>query len=86
VLKTFEGALESRVMTIGGETTGVVLKTKSGERYELDFGDDGNLANLAEKLSGKPVVVTGENTIRGGVETKDRRIIRVAKLVEATRP
>ena len=80
--KTFEGTLESGIMAVGGETTGVVLKTESGEKYELDFGKDGNLAKLAEKLNGKPVVVIGEYTIRGGVETKERRIIRVTKFAK----
>jgi hypothetical protein len=81
--KTFQGTLKTGIMAIGGETTGVVLKTEIGEQYELDFGKNDELAGLAAKLNGKTVVVTGEDTIRAGEEVKERHIIQVATLEEA---
>ena len=81
--KTFQGTLKTGIMAIGGETTGVVLKTETGAQYELDFGKNDELAGLANKLNGKTVVVTGQNTVRAGVEVKERHIIQVATLEEA---
>jgi hypothetical protein len=84
-VKTFEGTLKTGIMAIGGETTGIVLRTEDGQQYELDFSKNGDLATQAEKLDGKTVVVTGDYTIREGVETNERHIIQVTALEEAKR-
>jgi hypothetical protein len=76
------GTLQTGVVAIGGETTGVTVKTKKGT-FELDFGTDKKLRNQADKLNGKAVVVTGTLEVRKGVEVKERKIIRVSALKEA---
>jgi len=68
------------VMAIGGETTGVVLKTKESGVYELDLGRNKELEKAAEALNGKSVVVVGVYKPREGVEVRERRIIEVKTL------
>ncbi len=70
-------------MAIGGETTGIILKTKLEGIYELELGKDVKLRETAEKLSGKTVVVQGEYKPRAGVEIPERRIIVVSTLEAA---
>lgn len=81
-VQRFEGILEAGIMAIGGETTGVILKTKDQGTYELDLAGE-TLRAAAEKLSGKAVVVEGEYKPRPGVEIKERRIIAVKSLKAA---
>lgn len=83
VLKKFEGTVETGIMAIGGETTGIILKTKNEGTYELELGKNAKLRETAEKLNGKPVVVQGEYKPRAGVEITERRIIIVTSLEEA---
>jgi len=78
--KSYEGTLETGVMSIGGETTGTVLHTKSDGDYELDLGGKKELLDAADKLNGKKVVVTGDYKPKPGVEVKERRIIEVQTL------
>jgi hypothetical protein len=78
--QVYQGTLTTGVMAIGGETTGVTLKTQDGTQYELDFGKNAGLAKLADSLNGKPVIVTGVLHVRPGVETGDRHIIEVTAL------
>jgi hypothetical protein len=77
---TCEGRLKSGIFAIGGETTGTVLTTAEGVRYELDLGKDKDLAAQAEALNGKQVSVTGELQTRQGVETGARTVIMVTSL------
>lgn len=79
---TVTGTLKTGVVAIGGETTGIVVTTKDTS-YELDLGKDKKLQELATKLNGKQVSVTGMLDVRPGVEVKERRIITVSKLEEA---
>jgi hypothetical protein len=77
------GKLRTGVVAIGGETTGIIIETKKG-RFELDLGKNKELRARAAKLNGKQVTVTGTLVIRKGVEVKERRIITVKTLKEAT--
>ena len=79
----FEGTLQTGIVAIGGETTGIVLKTKADGQYELDLNKSDQLQKLADTLNGKKVVVEGDYKPRAGVEVKERRIILVKALKEA---
>ena len=81
--ETFEGTLQTGIVAIGGETTGIVLKTEKNGQYELDLNKNAQLLKLAETLSGKKVVVKGTYQPRPGVEVKERRIILVTTLTAA---
>lgn len=80
VLVTYEGILNTRVVAIGGETTGVILKTEKDGVFELDLGKDKHLQRLAAELNGKKVIVTGDYRPRTGIEVKERRIVFVKTL------
>jgi len=77
--KVYKGTLQHPVYAIGGETTGTVLKTESGE-FELDLGGQPMLQERVRSLANKPVVVSGRLSIGGGVEVEKRRIIKVNEL------
>jgi hypothetical protein len=74
-----KGTLQTGVFAIGGETTGTLIKTKDGT-FELDLGKNKELRTLAEKLNGKPALVTGRLTVRAGVEVRQRLIVTVETL------
>jgi len=76
------GKLSTGIMAIGGETTGTILTTEDGT-WELDSSGSKELSELADKLNGKAVVVTGVPERREGVEIKERRIIKVQSLETA---
>src|SRR5688572_13640749 len=59
-----KGKLETGVMAIGGETTGVVIRTTAGS-FELDL--DKKQREQGDKLNGKVVVVTGTLYTKKGV-------------------
>jgi len=79
---SFTGILHTGIVSIGGETTGTILKTESGT-YELDLGKNQALEDQADKLNGKKVVVIGVATTKSGVEVKERRIIAVQTIKTA---
>ena len=76
------GTLETGVVAIGGETTGIVIKA-NGVTWELDLGGNKDLQALAEKLNHKTVVVTGTYRKVKGVEIPERHIVRVLTLKPA---
>ena len=78
-----KGTLQTGIVAIGGETTGTVIKTKNGT-FELELSKE--LQVQAEKLNGKTVVVTGNLTVRPGVEVRQRSIITVGTLKAADAP
>lgn len=80
--KTYEGTLKTGIVAIGGETSGTILVTKQGVRYELDLGSDAALAKQADALSGHYVAVTGEMKTVKGVETGDRAVVVITSLKE----
>lgn len=75
------GRINSQVMAIGGETTGVTLTAK-GITVELDFNAQPELRNKASQLDGKLVVVKGNLTLKRGVEIRSRWIVQVQSLEE----
>src|SRR5262249_1965587 len=77
-----QGTLKTGIVAIGGETTGTIIKTKTGT-FELDLGKNKELRALVKKLDGKEVVVSGPLQVRKGVEVKERRIITVKTLKAA---
>ena len=83
-MKSFEGRLKTGVMAIGGETTGIILVTMANGTYELDLKKNAELGKLAETLNGRKVVVEGEYQPRPGIEVKERRIILVTSIKEAS--
>jgi len=79
---TLTGTLQTGVMAIGGETTGIQINS-GNVTYELDI-KDAELKKKAEELNGKSVTIKGTLTIKQGVERGQRRIIAVESLVAAT--
>lgn len=76
------GQLETGVIAVGGETTGTVIRVDKIV-WELDLGDDKQLAKQAEALSGGWARVQGVYTERPGVEVPVRKLVRVKKLSPA---
>jgi hypothetical protein len=74
-----KGTLETGIIAIGGETTGVVIHVKN-VTWELDFGDNADLKKLADQLNKKTALVTGTYTEMKGVEIPVRRIVKVSSL------
>jgi hypothetical protein len=72
---TAKGKLETGIVAVGGETTGIVLTTKDGA-LELDIKDK-ELLKKADSLNGKVVIITGTLAIKPGVEVKIRHIVTV---------
>ncbi len=77
-----QGKLNSQVAAIGGETTGVII-TAGGVTWELDLGQNKPWRKLAAELHQKQVLVTGELTIKRGVEIHQRSIVKVASFQAA---
>jgi hypothetical protein len=77
------GTLSTGTVTIGGETTGITLKTEHGI-YELSM--IGELARKAQGLDGKNVHVIGTLQVVAGVEVKERRIVAVNSLAQVEQP
>lgn len=75
------GQLQTGVVAIGGETTGVTI-TASSLTFELEF-KDAKLAAKGEDLSGRSVIVTGTLEGRKGVEIPLRYIVQVESLKAA---
>ena len=73
------GKLETGIVAIGGETTGIQIQA-DGITLELDLRALPELAKQLESLNGKQVEVTGQLTERQGVETGKRRIVMVKSL------
>ncbi len=78
---TLTGKLQTGVMAVGGETTGITL-TAGNVAYELDI-KDAALKKKADELNGKNATVKGTLTLKQGVESKQRRIIVVESLEAA---
>jgi hypothetical protein len=74
------GTLQTGVIVIGGETTGVVVRS-AGAAWELELGPE--LKKKAEQLDKQTVIVTGTYRKQPGVEVGERHIIAVATLEAA---
>lgn len=79
-----KGRLATGVVAIGGETTGTTI-TAGDITWDLDFGENKDLASLAEKHDGKTVVVTGTARQVKGVTRGPRIVVTVATLKPADR-
>ncbi|MGI8982536.1 MAG: hypothetical protein ACR2FY_25165 [Pirellulaceae bacterium] len=73
------GILETGIVTIGGETTGTIIKVGK-VTWELDLAGNKDFIALAEKLNKQPVVVTGRYQQKPGVEIPVRHIVTVKTL------
>ncbi len=71
----------TRVMAIGGETTGWALVLESGTQVEVDLATN-NLDHDAEAFDGQKLKVTGTYKTLRGVETPSRQVLE-ASSVEA---
>jgi len=80
---TVVGTIRTGLVSIGGETTGTTITAK-GIKWELDFGKNAELRAAVEKLHGKLVTVSGTLERRTGVEVKERWIVTVMSLKEAS--
>ena len=78
-----QGILETGVVAIGGETTGVTLKA-DGMTFELDLKDEARAA--AEMANGRLVRVTGELTAKEGVERGPRWVVTVDRIATRDEP
>jgi len=76
-----KGRLNSQIMAIGGETTGVVVEA-SGAMLELDLKDE-RQRRAAELLHEQQVLVTGRLQVLRGVEIRQRWIVTVESLRSA---
>lgn len=79
-----KGKLATGVVAIGGETTGTTI-TAGDITWDLDFGENKELAVQAEKLDGKTVVVTGTARQVRGVTRGPRIVVTVATLKASER-
>ena len=73
------GRLQTGVIAIGGETTGVTIRARGAE-FELDLARDAALRRRAAQLTGKSVIVAGTLDVRRGVEVPKRWIVTVKSL------
>jgi outer membrane protein OmpA-like peptidoglycan-associated protein len=73
------GRVQTGMMAVGGETTGIVL-TVGSERFELQAGDESMRRQLGD-LNGKTATIRGTLEVRPGVEVRSRRIITVSEIV-----
>lgn len=78
--EVFEGTLSLGIFAIGGETTGVLLRTKTRGTWELDLTNDEALLKLARQLDGGRVVVVGTSRSFPGIEVERRQVIIVKSI------
>ena len=79
---TLTGMVQTGVMAVGGESTGIQL-TSGGVSYELEI-KNAELKKKAEELNGKSATVKGTLTIKQGVERGQRLIITVETIAAAS--
>lgn len=75
----FTGTLETGVIAIGGETTGIIVRAKDAV-WELDLGHDADLKRICLSLNNKGVRVVGKIRIVPSVEVPQRRIVLTSKV------
>jgi hypothetical protein len=71
-----KGTVTTGIVAIGGETTGVLINTKQGFACELEGAND-------EKYNKKTCIVSGTFGVRGGVEVRNRSILKVDSIKAA---
>jgi hypothetical protein len=76
-----KGIIQTQVIAIGGETTGVIMK--AGDlSWDLDLGTNRQLHELAERLHGKTALVRGTLKRVSGIERGERDVVVVESLSE----
>jgi hypothetical protein len=80
---TVAGTIRTGVVAIGGETTGVTIKSKNAT-FELEFGKNSDLRKQADLLNGTSAIVEGALDRRSGTEVKERWIITVTAVSPAS--
>ena len=76
---TIVGKVQTGVVAIGGETTGVTITAKD-IKWELAFDKHPELKAEAENLNGQLATVTGALERRRGIEIKERWLVTVTSL------
>jgi hypothetical protein len=79
-----QGVIRTGVAVFGGGMNGIIVETED-RNWELDFGDDLRLKDMANSLDGKPVVATGLATVREGSSSGTRYVLEVTQLGTARR-
>ena len=74
-----KGLMQTNMVAIGGETTGVVIKV-GDLSLGLDLGENKALQELAERLHGKTVLIKGILTRIKGIERGEREVVVVESL------
>jgi hypothetical protein len=70
------GVIRTGAAVFGGGMNGIIVETED-RNWELDFGDDLRLKDLANSLDGKSVVATGLATVREGSNSGTRYVLEV---------
>jgi len=78
------GKVQSGMMAIGGETTGIELTVEKPKKnqpasVELDFENKEDRKKAIE-WKGKKIQVEGEYTVFSGIERPQRKILKVKKI------
>lgn len=81
-LGEWTGRVETGMMAIGGETTGVRIVTAAGDEFELLA--EGAVGTRLRELSGQQVTLRGRLDVRPGIELNVRRIITVTQIRRPT--
>ena len=76
-----KGMIQTQIMAIGGETTGVIIKA-GDVSWELDLGTNRQLHELAERLHGKTALARGTLKRIRGIERGERVVVEVESLSE----
>ena len=74
-----KGILQTGMAAIGGETTGAVIKV-GDLSWDIDFGENRVLQELAERLNGKTVLIKGILMRIKGIERGERDVVVVESL------
>jgi hypothetical protein len=77
-----KGIIQTQLMAIGGETTGVMIKA-GDVSWELDLGTNRQWHELAQGLHGKTALVKGTLKRISGIERGERYVVFVESLSAA---
>jgi hypothetical protein len=76
-----KGIIQTQIMAIGGETTGVIIKAGDWS-WDLDLGTNRQLHELAERFHGKTALIRGTLKRISGIERGERDVVVVESLSE----
>ncbi len=78
-----QGTLEAGVVAVGGETTGVLLRA-DGMTFELILPEE--IRSTAPALNGRLVRLTGDLSVKAGLERGPRWLVTVERLATREEP